>query len=200
MLRTENIPKLFMGDSVATAAYIRHRVTSQRIPKNTTPYEIWHRSKPDLEYLRNIGSKWWYKQPVTKLQKLNDRANPGISLGYFRRHPEYKLFNPAAQKAIMSRDVNFGEEGRDVFFEETSEPVVEVMLPAIPLAEHNTSDLKETEFEQGCNPQPSDSSLHLRYQAPELSEIGDVEEATVRRSGSLKILWESVENACEHLK
>ncbi|KAL0386715.1 UNVERIFIED_CONTAM: Copia protein [Sesamum latifolium] len=54
MMAQANLPISFWGDAILTAAYILNRVPSKSIP--TTPYELWHGRKLNLEGLRLWGS------------------------------------------------------------------------------------------------------------------------------------------------
>ncbi|KAL0350110.1 UNVERIFIED_CONTAM: Retrovirus-related Pol polyprotein from transposon TNT 1-94 [Sesamum radiatum] len=50
MMAQANLPISFWGDAILTAAYILNRVPSKSVP--STPYELWHDRKPNLEGLR----------------------------------------------------------------------------------------------------------------------------------------------------
>ncbi|KAL0405649.1 UNVERIFIED_CONTAM: Retrovirus-related Pol polyprotein from transposon TNT 1-94 [Sesamum latifolium] len=54
MMVQANLPISFWGDAILTTACILNRVPSKSIP--TTPYELWHGRKPNLEGLRPWGS------------------------------------------------------------------------------------------------------------------------------------------------
>ena len=49
MMAQANLPISFWGDSLLTAAYILNKVPSQSV--SSTPYELWHGKKPNLEHL-----------------------------------------------------------------------------------------------------------------------------------------------------
>ncbi|KAK4384341.1 Retrovirus-related Pol polyprotein from transposon TNT 1-94 [Sesamum angolense] len=53
MMAQANLPISFWGDAILTASYILNRVPSKSIP--STPYELWHGRKPNLEGLRHGG-------------------------------------------------------------------------------------------------------------------------------------------------
>ena len=50
MMAQNNLPISFWGDALLTTAYILNKVPSQSV--SSTPYELWHGKKPNLEHLR----------------------------------------------------------------------------------------------------------------------------------------------------
>ncbi len=56
MLHTAKVSKSLWAEALATAVYIRNRVTSRALPDNTTPYNRWMSKQPDLSHLRIFGS------------------------------------------------------------------------------------------------------------------------------------------------
>lgn len=100
--RATDIPKLFLGDALVTAAHILNRVTSKSLSKDTAPHELWHESKQNLEDLLVLRPKCLYKLSISKIRKFNDRAAPGVFLGYFSQHLGYYRFDITTQKAIIS--------------------------------------------------------------------------------------------------
>ena len=109
MLYHHNIPKKFWAEALATAVYVRNRVTSRALPRNITPYYLWHGSKPDLSHLRVFGSKCWYVTPRAKLKKLDPRSQEAMMVGYSKQNKGYKLWNAKINRFVVSRDVKFAE-------------------------------------------------------------------------------------------
>ncbi|KAL0386675.1 UNVERIFIED_CONTAM: Copia protein [Sesamum latifolium] len=69
MMAQANLPISFWGDAILTAAYILNRVPSKSIP--TTPYELWHGRKLNLEGLRLWGSAGFVHSTSHKYGKLD---------------------------------------------------------------------------------------------------------------------------------
>ncbi len=109
MLHSSGLPKEFWGEAVATAVYIRNRVSSQTLPVGTTPYHRWMGKSPDLSYIRIFGCKCWFVIPKIHTNKLDRRSKPGIMLGYSTQSKGYKIWDTEAQTIIVSRDVKFDE-------------------------------------------------------------------------------------------
>jgi len=56
MLHHKNISKRFWGEAMATAVYVRNRVTSRSLPPKLTPYHLWYGTAPNISHLRIFGS------------------------------------------------------------------------------------------------------------------------------------------------
>ena len=109
MIHAKNLPKQFWAEALATAVYVRNRVTSRSIGKNKTPHHLWHGHAPNLAHLRVFGSKCWYKIPPSKVKKLDERAREAIMIGYADSSKAYKLWDDERKNAVVSRDVTFDE-------------------------------------------------------------------------------------------
>ncbi|KAJ0800174.1 putative RNA-directed DNA polymerase [Helianthus annuus] len=104
-----NLPKCFWGECVLTAAYVINRLPSN-VLKNKTPYEIIFGTKPDYGHLRVFGCLAYFKNFNTKGDKFEQRAKPGVFLGYPPGTKGYKIFDLETRKIMVSRDVLFFEE------------------------------------------------------------------------------------------
>ena len=109
MLHAKRIPKEFWAEALATAVYVRNRVTSRAIEKNKTPHHLWRGIPPNLSHLRVFGSKCWYKIPPSRVKKLDERAREAVMIGYADSSKAYKLWDTEMNKVIVSRDVTFDE-------------------------------------------------------------------------------------------
>ena len=113
LLHTAQLEKKFWAEALATAVYIRNRVISRSLPKNTTPYQRWMGQTPDLSNLRVFGSKCWFVLPKIKVQKLDARSKEGIMIGYSQQSKGYKIWDPESSSLVVSRDVTFDENSVD---------------------------------------------------------------------------------------
>eukprot|EP00171_Calliarthron_tuberculosum_P004153 IDg4153t1 len=52
MLHHKSVEKRFWAEALATAVYVRNRVTSRSLPPNMTPYHFWQNTSPDLSHMR----------------------------------------------------------------------------------------------------------------------------------------------------
>lgn len=106
----QSVEKFFWAEALATAVYVRNRVTSRSLPPNTTPHHIWHKNPPDLSHMRVFGSLCWYVVPNKKVKKLDHRSRKAKLMGYSNKSKGYKLWDVELSKFVVSRDVKFDEE------------------------------------------------------------------------------------------
>ncbi|KAG6416730.1 hypothetical protein SASPL_124166 [Salvia splendens] len=76
-----------------------------------TPQEAWSGRKPGIAHLRVFGSKSYAHVPDQTRSKLDDKSKPFIFIGYDSNTKGYMLYDPTSQKTMISRDVEFDEEG-----------------------------------------------------------------------------------------
>ena len=76
---------------------------------NQTPYEAWHGRKPSLSHLRIISCVGYaFKHPQIR-QKLDEKSEKCIFIGYCTQSKAYKLYNLVSEKILVRRDVIFNE-------------------------------------------------------------------------------------------
>eukprot|EP00171_Calliarthron_tuberculosum_P023532 IDg23532t1 len=122
MLHHKRVEKRFWAEALATAVYVRNRVTSRALSSNTTPHHIWNSSPPDLSHMRVFGSLCWYVVPRNKVQKLDARSREALLMGYSKQSKGYKLWDVKLDKFIVSRDVSFDEDNQSSTPSEDEEP------------------------------------------------------------------------------
>ncbi len=84
-------PHEFWAEALATAAYVRNRVAGRRLPRNTTPFQVWFGKTPDVSHLKVFGSRCWYKMNIPNLQALDNPPREAFMLGYAANYKAYKL-------------------------------------------------------------------------------------------------------------
>jgi hypothetical protein len=116
---------LLWGELVKTACYLLNRTPRYRLG-NKTPFEVVFRKQPDISHIRPIGSKAYYllKGPNAppKLQKLSARAAVGYLIGYDGAN-KFRIWNPAKDVIIVTRDVTFNESSRYQPIESKQDPL-----------------------------------------------------------------------------
>jgi len=101
MIHHRSVPKQMWAEALATAVYVRNRVTSRVIPSHLTPYHIWKKETPILSNLRVFGCKCWYVVPKKFVSKLDERSAPAIFVGYATRSKAYKLIDIATHGMLF---------------------------------------------------------------------------------------------------
>jgi hypothetical protein len=92
-----------------TVVYLKNHSPTRSL-KDQTPLEAFAGVRPDLSRLRVIGcAAWSHIRKGTRDSKLHLRATLCCFLGYAAKQKAYKLWDPKANKVIISRDVVFDE-------------------------------------------------------------------------------------------
>ena len=87
--------------------YVLHRSPTKRL-NGVTLEEAWSGTKPNVKHLRIFGAIC-YKHIHDQLrQKLNDKGELMVFLGYHETRG-YRLFDPRSKQIAISRDVEFDE-------------------------------------------------------------------------------------------
>jgi hypothetical protein len=76
---------------------------------NKTPFEAWHGKKPRVSHLKVFGCVAHVKVVGPGLDKLYDRSSKMVFIGYKSGTKGYRLFDPATNRLVVSRDVIFVE-------------------------------------------------------------------------------------------
>ena len=123
MLADANLPKFLWAEAIVTANYLRNRspISSQ----DTTSYELFHGTKPDLSHLRTFGARAYAHVPTVLRTKLDAVSEPGRFIGYPANTKGYKILLDNGTTVIS----------RDVTFDETSSILPKTNLPKTNLPE-----------------------------------------------------------------
>src|SRR5215471_1167307 len=107
ILADSNLPKRLWMEIASTVVYLKNRSPTSAV-KDMTPYEAWHKEKPDLSHLQIISTKAYVHVPKDLRKKLDFNAKTGVFVGYDGRN-QYRIWDPAKQDVIVFRDVEFDE-------------------------------------------------------------------------------------------
>ncbi|GJW07799.1 retrovirus-related pol polyprotein from transposon TNT 1-94 [Tanacetum coccineum] len=110
ILKTKKMPKEFWAEAVNCAVYLLNRCPSKSLD-NKTPQEECNGLKPTVSHLQVFGSVAYVHVLSQRRSKLDDRSEKHLFVGYDKQSKGYKLYNPVTKKVVMSRDVEFDEEG-----------------------------------------------------------------------------------------
>ena len=152
LLLESGLPDTFWAEAVQTANYIRNRCPSKSLKNNVTPYEIWHKEKPDVSNFRKFGCKAFLLDKTPTLGKFTPRSKECIFLGYSNEAKAYRLWDPNSRKLLTGRDVKFLEDrnalGQEKIADEQLYIEIEVQdeTKSEPLNEQ--SDLQESSKEE----------------------------------------------------
>nr|GEU61793.1 retrovirus-related Pol polyprotein from transposon TNT 1-94 [Tanacetum cinerariifolium] len=102
--------KSMRSDRVDCAVYLLNRCPSKSLD-NKTPQEAWNGLKPTVSHLRVFKSIAYVHVPSQRRLKLDDKSKKHVLVGYDKQSKGYKLYNSVTRKVVVSRDVEFDEDG-----------------------------------------------------------------------------------------
>ncbi|KAL2251279.1 UNVERIFIED_CONTAM: Retrovirus-related Pol polyprotein from transposon TNT 1-94 [Sesamum indicum] len=110
MLESKNMPNKYWVEAVSCAVYLMNRCHTKSI-RGITPQEAWSVYKPSVSHLRVFGSIAYMHIPNVKRTKLDNKSEKYLFIGYDQSSKGYKLHKPITGNIVISRDVEFDEEG-----------------------------------------------------------------------------------------
>ena len=135
MLNQSGLPKRFWAEAIATAVYVRNRLPTSSLAMKTTPHEMWYGRKPAISHLKVFGCVCYAHIPDQLRQKLDDKAESMVFVGYSTRSKGYRLYDPRTMKVVTRRDVQFHEKRFDLLDEQTTpKPAqsIDINVPPTP--------------------------------------------------------------------
>lgn len=108
MLKEKNLCNDYWAEVVATAVYILNRSPTISV-QGKVPQEAWFGTKLNVAHFRIFGCIAFAHVPEELRQKLDNRSEKCIFVGYSEQSKAYRLYNPVTKKFVMSRDVKFLE-------------------------------------------------------------------------------------------
>ena len=110
ILKSKRMPNELWTETNDCAVYL-----SLHYPTNTvhgkTPQEAWSKKKPIVSHHCVFGSIAYPYELGQERSKLDDKSKNYVFFGYDAKSKGYKLENMSIGKLIISRDVEFDEEG-----------------------------------------------------------------------------------------
>ena len=110
MLHEKGMTYDFWAEAVNTAVYLLNRCPTKSL-KKVTPFEAYTGRKPGIAHLKIFGSPCHVLIPSALRHKLEENSHKCIFVGYGLCEKGYRLFDPSTRKVILSRDVQFDENG-----------------------------------------------------------------------------------------
>ena len=110
MMCGAGIDKVFWGEGILTAAYLKNRTVHSSLKGPATPEERWSGHKPSVRHLRIFGSKVGVLVPKQYRGAADSKSWSGIMVGYSPSHKGWRIWNPKTRKVRVERDVIFHEQ------------------------------------------------------------------------------------------
>ncbi|GKF66711.1 hypothetical protein Tco_0193228 [Tanacetum coccineum] len=102
----------FWGEAMLIACYLLNRVPNRR--NMITPYELWTKRKPNLNYLRVWDCRAVVRLPDPKLKTLGERGIKCIFVGYAEHSKAFRFYVIESNDSVS---INSIIESRDAIFD-----------------------------------------------------------------------------------
>nr|GEV09809.1 hypothetical protein [Tanacetum cinerariifolium] len=108
MLSVAKVPLFFWAEAIATANFTQN--CSLVIPRHEkTPYHIINDRKPSVKFFYIFGSVCYIVRDGENLDKMKEKGDECIFVGYSTQSRAYKVFNKRTRVIMESIHVNFDE-------------------------------------------------------------------------------------------
>lgn len=111
LMKCGGLTNKFWAETVATTVQLIN-ISPTHALLHKTPYEAWQGIKPSMKHLKVFGCIVYVLILAQKHQKLDEKSERCLSIGYCTNSKAYKLYNHLTKKVIISRDVIFNESAR----------------------------------------------------------------------------------------
>jgi len=109
MLHEANLPPSFKALAVNAYIHVSNMHPTSHIPEDKTPFELWHKSKPNVEHLRVWGCLAYVHVQKDKRDTSGIHIQKCIFVGYPRGIRGWAFYNPVTQKTVFSEHAVFDE-------------------------------------------------------------------------------------------
>nr|GEZ49725.1 retrovirus-related Pol polyprotein from transposon TNT 1-94 [Tanacetum cinerariifolium] len=124
MLSTAKVPLFFWVEAIAIACFTQNR--SLVIPRHEkTPYHIINDRKPSVKFFHIFGSVCYIVRDGENLDKMKEKGDECIFVGYSNRSRAYRVFNKRTRVIMESIHVNFDELPQMTSDQNSSDPAPE---------------------------------------------------------------------------
>nr|GEV46509.1 hypothetical protein [Tanacetum cinerariifolium] len=106
MLSAAKVPLFFWAEAIATTCFTQN--CSLVIPRHEkTPYHIINDRKPSVKFFHNFGSLCYIVKDGENLDKMKEKGDACIFVGYSTQSRTYRVFNKRTRVIVKSIHVNF---------------------------------------------------------------------------------------------
>nr|GFD12219.1 retrovirus-related Pol polyprotein from transposon TNT 1-94 [Tanacetum cinerariifolium] len=130
MQSAAKVPLFFLTEVIATVCFTQNR--SQVIPRHEkTPYHIINDRKPSVKFFYIFGSVCYIVIDGENLDKMKEKGDECILVGYSTQSRAYKVFNKRTRVIMESIHVNFDELPQMASDQLSSDPAPECQTMAL---------------------------------------------------------------------
>nr|GEV06252.1 zinc finger, CCHC-type [Tanacetum cinerariifolium] len=113
MLSYSGLSEGFWEEAMLTTCYLLNMIPNKR--NKTTPYELWYKKRPNLEFLRVWGCRAVVRLPDQKRKTLGEKGIDCIFVGYAEHSKAYRFYIIEPNDSVS---INLIIELRDAIFDE----------------------------------------------------------------------------------
>nr|GEU81842.1 putative ribonuclease H-like domain-containing protein [Tanacetum cinerariifolium] len=130
MLSATKVPLFFWAEAIAIACFTQKR--SLVIPRHEkTPYHIVNNRKPLVKFFHIFGSLCYIVRDGENLDKMKEKGDACIFVGYSTQSRAYKVFNKRTRVIVETIHVNFDELPQMALDQVSSDPILECQRTAL---------------------------------------------------------------------
>nr|GEU61860.1 hypothetical protein [Tanacetum cinerariifolium] len=130
MLSAAKVHLFFWTEAIATSCFTQNR--SLVIPRHEqTPYHIINDRKPSVKFFNNFGSLCYIVRDGENLDKMKEKGDACIFVGYSTQSRAYRMFNKRTKVIVETIHVNFDELPHMASDHVSSDPVPECQRMAL---------------------------------------------------------------------
>ena len=156
MLIDLKLPEFLWEPAVVHAAYVRNMSWTKHNP-TATPYQLWHRRKPNVSNLREFGAPVWVLAEGQRvMRKMLPKSHRRAYVGYDEGLKSVKYYNAETKMILTSRNYKF-------LIPSNSSPPKILLIDPGPESPQLEGEHKETSRTE----QPIDNDLHENGQPSE---------------------------------
>ncbi|KAD4178523.1 hypothetical protein E3N88_27114 [Mikania micrantha] len=108
MLSDAKLPITFWAEAVNNAYYVQNRILVVKT-HGMTPYEIWHKRKPFIGFLKPFGCQCIILNTKDHIAKFAEKSTEGYFVGYSSHAKVYRVYIKASRIIEESANVQFNE-------------------------------------------------------------------------------------------
>nr|GFB76431.1 retrovirus-related Pol polyprotein from transposon TNT 1-94 [Tanacetum cinerariifolium] len=168
MLSAAKVPLIFQAKAIATACFTQN--CSLVIPRHEkTPYHIINDRKPSVKFFHIFGSICYIVRDGENLDKMKEKGNECIFVGYSTQSRAYRVFNKRTRVIMESIHVNFDELPHMASDQLSSDPATKCQSMALNHDSLSPVNQRQANVPQVVSKSSAVSAADAPYQRQNLS-------------------------------
>ncbi len=131
MLYEARLPPSFLGEAVDAYVHIWNMTPTSSLKAHKTPYQLWHKRKPNVSNLRVWGCAAYVHVQKDKRVGIGAHMEKCVFIGYPMGYKGWKFYNPVTKCVVISECAEFDERYFPGLKHHWNEPAVNPNLPLI---------------------------------------------------------------------